>query len=360
MLTAEQVVSILNEEKFSIRKLLKNKSHHESTSAIPMKDLTEDKEPELFQYIKQLSQVYIEKNDLFDIHYNETELKRDWDNLVKKDVCGDINVRSKQGHFILDMMMDHIYEVKNYAGKSIKGNIDQLVWEKALLLTVSRHSTPYRSEIRKNISMALGLSTVTKYRAITAKKICLLYRANSVLDPCIGWGGRMLGTICLGKKYVGFEPDFTTYSKLLNILENTSIPKEARELARVINQPVEKGIAEIDETFDMVLTSPPYFNLEIYTCGEQSIDSFSTWEDWEKWLEEVIVQCLGKLNPGGTSCWSVKNIKTDKKYPIADITKKIHEKYGWGLDSTICASGSSRTGTSKKTEENTYCFKKIE
>lgn len=358
MLNEDQLQSILKQERFSIRKLLNNEIYHESTRSIPMKELTEEKESALFQYIDQIVDAYIEKDDLFVIDYTLEQLRKDWNSLKEKDVSGEIDIRSKQGHLILDKVMSHIYEVKNYKGISIKNGINKEVWKTALLLTVSRHSTPYKSEIRKHISMALGLSTVTKYRAITAKKICSLYEAKSVLDPCVGWGGRMLGTICLGARYVGFEPDETTYAKLKEILDHDSIPQDYRDLATVINKPVEDGIDDVEKV-DMILTSPPYYNLEIYTSGKQSIEGNPTWEEWKLWLEETIVKCLSKLNPGGTSCWSVKNIKTDKKYPIADVVEAIHLKHGWIIDKTICVSGSSRTGTAKKTEENTYCFKKM-
>jgi hypothetical protein len=232
------------------------------------------------------------------------------------------------------------------------------IWEKSLYLSICRHNTPYRSEIRRNISMALGLSSVTKYRAITAKKICSEFGAGSVLDPCVGWGGRMLGTICLGIPYVGCEPDHNTFNKLQKVLNHDSIPFFNQSLARIIPKPFEIGVNDINETFDMILTSPPYFNLEIYTSGEQSIDSFSSWESWKDWLKNTIISCVGKLNTNGTSCWSVKNIKTDKKYPISDITINIHKEIGWELVKIISLKGSSRDGKNVDTKESTYCFKK--
>jgi DNA modification methylase len=120
----------------------------------------------------------------------------------------------------------------------------------------------------------------------------------------------------------------------------------------------------------MVLTSPPYFNLELYTAGQQSTNTYPTWEGWtEQWLKPVILGCLAHLKPGGVSCWSVKNFKTDKKYPLADVTKKIHQEAGWHLVQTVKMTGSARpggkridedTGKEKRgSEEETFCFKKL-
>ena len=123
-----------------------------------------------------------------------------------------------------------------------------------------------------------------------------------------------------------------------------------------------------DEKFDLILTSPPYFNLEIYTSGDQSIDEYNSWDLWvEKWLKVVIYASLGFLRPDGVSAWSVKNFKSDKKYMLADVTKKIHKDAGWELIKTVKMTGSGRPGLNRiqdgkeqrKSEEETFCFRRI-
>jgi DNA modification methylase len=117
----------------------------------------------------------------------------------------------------------------------------------------------------------------------------------------------------------------------------------------------------------MVLTSPPYFNLELYTSGDQSTNHYKTWDEWvSKWLKPVILGCLACLKENGTSCWSVKNFKSDKQYPLADVTKKIHEDAGWKLVKTVKMTGSARMGgkriedgkATRQSEEETFCFQK--
>ena len=79
------------------------------------------------------------------------------------------------------------------------------------------------------------------------------------------------------------------------------------------------------------------------------------------------------LKPGGVSCWSVKNFKSDKHYALADATKKIHADAGWTLVKVVAMTGSARPGTGTSTsadtstsaeekkkklsEEETFCFK---
>jgi hypothetical protein len=81
----------------------------------------------------------------------------------------------------------------------------------------------------------------------------------------------------------------------------------------------------------------------------------------------VITAALEKLTPSGVSCWSVKNIKTDRAYPLADVVKQIHEDLGYTLVKTVVVRGCGRMGVNRigddgketrKSEEETFCFRK--
>jgi hypothetical protein len=250
------------------------------------------------------------------------------------------------------------------------------------------HSTPYVSELRRMLTMTGGLGNVTKYGAATTKAIVQYFGAKRILDPCIGWGGRMLGTLAAADDtyYVGCEPDPATFKALNDIMADTLLIKEKHRTI-LFPHTIEDSLLEIQAMpkFDMILTSPPYFNLELYTAGEQSAAKFPTWDDWvSKWLKPTIMGCLATLTPTGTSCWSVKNFKTNKAYPLADTVKKIHIDAGWQLVKTVAMTGSARPGakriemvsetvtnvdgikstiTLKKetrlSEEETFCFKRL-
>lgn len=349
---------VLQEKKYSLRKLLTDKSYHHISNKISSDVIKND--PAIHKHLKQIAEIYVSNpSQLFDIHYDVETLKKDWKNLVEKNVSQNIDARCKSGHKILNMFMSHIWDVQNYKGKSIRGNMNHETMYKALLLNLQIKDTPYRSELRRSLGFVIGLSNVTKYKTVMAKKICLHFNAKSVLDPCIGWGGRMLGTLCLGNKYVGCEPDHNTFEKLQQILNHESIPSDIKPLAHIINKPFEFAKDDINDMFDMVLTSPPYYNLELYTNGLQSVNTYPSWDEWIKWYENMILFCLSRLNQNGTSCWSVKDFKTDKKYPLATLTIKIHQDNGWKLIETFKTTGSSRpTSISKISEETTYCFKK--
>jgi hypothetical protein len=386
------LTDILN-KRFALRKLLTNTALHERTTSIDKALLSPELEPNLRPLLAELAaQLLQEPETILLDAYDLAERKKDWRALTQKTVLdekGDIlkiDTRSRPGHKILDHHMPHFYDVKNYKGKSVKGLFTQAALEKALITNLSMHSTPYKSEIRRMLTMTGGLGNVTKYRTVTAKALVEFYGAKKVLDPCAGWGGRLLGCLAAGAEYVGYEPDPNTAQGLRDILEDHAIPTDIRSSAEIKEEcfpltggcapptpqdtcPLTGGLGGHSPP-DMVLTSPPYFNLEVYTAGPQSINAFPTWEEWtEKWLKPVILSSLAALKPGGVSCWSVKNFKSDKQYPLADVTKQIHEAAGWTLVKTVTMTGSARpggkrinqeTGKEKRgSEEETFCFKKL-
>ena len=352
--------------RFAARKLLGNVAYHDTMESIPKTELTAEKEPELRSKLAPIiAEIVADPNLILLDEYTTEELIKDWKSLCKKAVIKDgeilpIDTRSRPGHKILDHWMTHFYEVRNWKGISVRSLVTAAQLEKAFLTNIQMHSTPYKSEIRRMLVMTGGLGNVTKYRAATSKAIAEFFGARKVLDPCIGWGGRMIGALAAGAEYTGCEPDPNTVWGLHGILGDIG------KTATILDQPAEVALPSISPgEFDLVLTSPPYFNLELYTAGDQSTTNHPSWDAWvETWLKPVILSCLGKLREGGTSCWSVKNFKTDKAYPLADVTKKIHADAGWKLIKTVTMRGSARMGggriveggEARGSEEDTFCF----
>jgi 16S rRNA G966 N2-methylase RsmD len=367
--------SAIKNQRFALRQLLQNQGYHTSETSIPKAELVPEKEPQIRAKLAAIAKQIVAVPDLVLVDtYTAEERKKDWASLEKKVVLDAasnimaIDTRTRPGHKILDHFMPHFYSVKNYKGTSVRDLFNEATLEKALMQNIQMHSTPYVSEIRRMIVMTAGLGSVTKYRTVTTKAIVQYYKAQKVLDPCAGWGGRMLGSLAAGASYVGCEPDPNTAKGLKGILEDAAIPQAVRSKARILDKPAEIALPQLAESekFDLVLTSPPYFNLELYTAGDQSTVRYKTWEEWtEKWLKPVILGCLARLKEGGVSCWSVKNFKTDKKYPLADITKKIHKDAGWDLVKTVTMTGSGRPGgkrieegkEKRESEEETFCFR---
>jgi hypothetical protein len=110
------------------------------------------------------------------------------------------------------------------------------------------------------------------------------------LDISAGWGDRLLTAIALDMEYLGFDPNTDLIPGHTKMIETFSSPVETGKPGkqRVIYLPFEpvtggdpEGILP-EEYYDVVLSSPPYFNLEIYNENQegQSIKNYPTKDLW--------------------------------------------------------------------------------
>lgn len=298
--------------------------------------------------------------------YNKTFLstvEKDWKKLRNYTIeTNNISAQSTTGLAIIKYYMTHIYDVKNYKGKCISNLWTMENIEKVLKVNRKTHSTPYVSEIVRQLGFMAGTSKVTIYRPLLTKRIIEYFHAKEVLDVCVGWGGRMLGAACIdGVNYTGIEPCSKTYNGLNNM----------RETLRLDNVTLYHDVAEnivptLQRKYDIAITSPPYYNLEIYSDEASQSHQYGSYAEWyESFLKPVVHGVLDKLKVGGKSCWSVKNFKTDKTYHLYDDIVKLHKEKGWEkLDIEFYVGNSVRPGLKdkngdpRKSKELTYVFHK--
>ena len=169
--------------------------------------------------------------------------------------------------------------------------------------------------------------------------------------------------------YTGIDPCAKTYAALRAIRDELGLTN-----VTLIHKPAEVALQELDSgaTYDIALTRPPYYNLEIYSDEPtQSVAATPGGPNsgYQAWLETFLKPVIqGVIRLGVKySCWSVKNFKTDKKYDLLDDVIRIHGEHGWRpLDVVFTMANSRRPGQKatpsedvsapKKTEECTYVF----
>lgn len=96
--------------------------------------------------------------------------------------------------------------------------------------------------------------------------------AKTYLDPCAGWGARLLAAHLLGLDYTACDPNHKTMDGLHRLASFVGFN------CNLLCQPFERFIP--DKRYDIAFTSPPYFNLEKYHHGEQSYQNKKTYGDW--------------------------------------------------------------------------------
>jgi len=164
-----------------------------------------------------------------------------------------------------------------------------------------------------------GVPFAAEFSPPLARDLFLRYsqcnRGAKVLDPCAGWGGRMLGISVVGGAYVGYEPSTKTF---------TGLQKLGDFISRMIGKfdfrieciPFEDSCEE-DNSFDFALTSPPYYNTEQYSDeSSNSLNRYGSFDDWVGgFYVPLITKTMNALKPDGRFILNVG----DRKYPLSTV-----------------------------------------
>ena len=297
----------------------------------------------------------------YKVKFSDKELRTDWQNLCKfNDDVKQISSTVRHGMKISEHFMDNFYDIKDPKGKSFSNQWTVINLEKILTWNRKSHSTPYLSEIKRGVYFCTGMTKNTMYRPTLTKLICNKYaKCGYVLDPCCGWGGRMMGTVASGANYIGFEPNTKTYNNLLKIVSFLGIG----HLVQIYND-VAENIHKYDiPKINLILTSPPYYNLEIYSDETtQSVKNDQSYEEWiNLFLKPVIKQSLDKGNDDVVSAWNVMNFGKIKM--VSDV-EKIHNSFGYTVFDKFDVISSKRQSNQNDTKNQksidaTVCYRKI-
>lgn len=179
-------------------------------------------------------------------------------------------------------------------------------------------------------AITLQCRTPTVFRPLVAKYVYQTYcpRGGRVWDPCSGYGGRLLGAVAAGVKYVATDVDATTV-------------EGNRRLAELLEVEAEIHCCPA-ETFvpgnvDLVFTSPPYFDRERYRGGDQSWCRYSSYGEWVRgFLVPVISQAWEALPNHGCLVLNVADIKVGRKvHPLVRTSTVVAEAEGFELVDTL-------------------------
>lgn len=127
----------------------------------------------------------------------------------------------------------------------------------------------------------------------------------AVLDPTMGWGGRLVGATAVGvPKYIGIDSNVNLkpcYDKILSVIQPNNILLDLR-----FQDALSVDYSQLE--YDVVMTSPPYFNIEIYPHMKKRTK--------QEWIREF-------YNPLFESIWM--NLKHGG-YLLLNINDEMYEK----------------------------------
>ena len=201
-------------------------------------------------------------------------------------------------HFMLDALC-HV-RLKN-------GSFRDLMYSEELRNDMWAKANKYANGSREN-NLPLRLfemwrrmnGAIVFFKPTAAMFVYKKYKATSVLDPCAGWGGRMLGAWALNINYIGFDTNEmlrAPYSKMVPLLMKE---KAESKLGMVWDSSLSADFSLYD--YDFVLTSPPYLNLELYP----GMTPFEGKEQFYKnFLIPLIDKCRKHIKAGGRVAFNI-------------------------------------------------------
>ncbi len=138
-----------------------------------------------------------------------------------------------------------------------------------------------------------------------------------ILDPCAGWGGRMIGAASVGAYYEAWEPSTATYNGLIKL--GRWLEKFDTGFKFVLHHEPFEDSTIPSKKFDIALTSPPYYDTEIYS--DESTNSLNRYDTFDEWVQgfyhPMIHSAMGSLRGG---CSFILNVG-ERQYPLAKELK---------------------------------------
>jgi len=215
------------------------------------------------------------------------------------------------------------YEPKSYWEYSRGNNIDKLVDD--------IKSYDYNAEkTHENFIKSGRGSFLSKFNSEYAKRIIEMWskKGDGIVDPFAGRSSRPLVSTLLERNYVGFD---VIKDNLQEAEEQYNILKNERSLGKL--KLIHKSSEHIDEFLpegvaDMVMTCPPYYNIEKYESVDGQLTDIKTYEEFLETYKIILEKSIKILKP---SCFFVvvlANFRIDGKlYDFCSDTKNILKEH---------------------------------
>jgi hypothetical protein len=165
---------------------------------------------------------------------------------------------------------------------------------------------------------------IVPFKSSTAKYLYKKYGATSVLDPTMGWGGRMLGATSLGIKYTGFDTNVNMKEGYEDMIDDLDL-----ENVKLIWKSSLTSPKILRVKYDFVLTSPPYVNMEIYEHCE-------LWKSEDEFYFDFLIPLMNTtfkyLQVGGHQCYNISprmyKQLLKRGYPPCDMKEDLRQQLG--------------------------------
>ena len=176
-------------------------------------------------------------------------------------------------------------------------------WENNKKKIIDQTKEKYKEVSIKNIREILNFNTklCNNFRITVCLTILNYFKPKKWLDISAGWGDRLISAILYGiDKYVSSDPNLDLHPLYKEIID-TLVPKEKRKNFIIYKNGFIESPIPINEKFDIVFSSPPFFTVEKYSNhDEDSITENPTKKKWIKnFFKPALIKAYNHLEKDG-------------------------------------------------------------
>jgi hypothetical protein len=234
-----------------------------------------------------------------------------------------------------------------------------------------------RNELR--VCLSLRKYICSQFKPNAAKVLYDFYQSKNVLDISAGWGDRLCGFFASehGEHYVGIDPrkeNHPIYHKQAEFYTKHNSFFETEKKADFIISPAEDAdLSMYENHFDIVFSSPPYFNVERYSYDDtQSWVRYKNIDAWNKqFLHKTIANVWPTLKKGGILAINIADVYASSKgdgkgykeicNPMNDFIQTLGAEYEGCLGMEMAKRpGSAGAGAIIEGDEDRYTEEALE
>lgn len=144
------------------------------------------------------------------------------------------------------------------------------------------------------------------------KSMVLLYSepGQVVVDPFAGHNSRMECVVRCGRNYIGC--DLSRKFMENNRKRAKVLRKKFPSLSITLHEGDSRKLGKIpDETGDMTITSPPYYDLEFYGDEPEQMAKCPSYKDFIKAMGVVLKENFRVLKPGAYAAWFINDFRKE-------------------------------------------------
>jgi DNA modification methylase len=181
-------------------------------------------------------------------------------------------------------------------------------------------------QIRKVSGGAIKELKMSEFHAGIAENIVRYWSlpGAKIVDPFAGRVTRAVVTNRLGREYHGYEITPNTYKRALAHFDKLGISPNLylSDGTKLFNTP--------DEFSDLILTCPPYYNIEKYESVDGQLSDSKTYGEFMEMIDLCAENCYRVARPGSFCVWVVADFRDGGN--LIDFhgdTTQSFKKAGW-------------------------------